>query len=443
MNIVFISHYAGSLHYGMACRPYYCGKEWTNMGHDVTIVAASYSHLRTIAPEIQGTYTEEDHCGIRYVWIKTPSYRGNGARRAINIMTFAGQLSRYSGRIARRYRPDVVVAGSTHPLDIVPAHMIARKSGAQLVFEVHDLWPLTPIELSGVSPRHPFMRLLQWAENFAYRKSDKVVSLLPHAAEHMQEHGMAPHKFAYVPNGIDVSEWGSDRAELPAEHREILNELKEQGRFLLGYAGYHGVANALKFFVEALPHLQNHPIDAILVGRGPEKELLQQRAAALGVTNARFLPPIPKVAMPAFYDAMDALYLGWNRKPIYRFGVSPNKLFEYLMAGKPVIHAVEAPGDIVAASACGLSIPPEDPREIAQAVVRLMAMDQSEREAMGRRGRAYVLAHHDYRLLAQQFLDAVAPRDVTKSTVPHVAPPGPGDTRVASGDALVGAGATD
>ena len=407
MNILLINHYAGSTAHGMEYRPLYLAREWKYLGCRVTIVAATSSHLRTVPPVTQGDYTAEDVGGIRYIWLKTPGYRGNGARRVLNIGAFIGQLLRHRARLIRDCRPEVVIASSTYPMDNVPAHLIAKACGARLVYEVHDLWPLTPVELGGMSPRHPFIMLMQWAEDFAYRKADRVVSMLPYAAEHMQRHGMAPHKFAHVPNGVDPAEWRGPGTPIPQEHGDALARLKAEGRFILGYAGSHGVANALTFLVNSAPMLQGYPIALVLVGQGPEKEALRQQARHSGLTNVGFLSPVSKAAMPALLTAMDACFIGSNRKSIYRFGVCPNKLFDYMMAGRPVIHAIEAPGDLVAVSGCGISIPPENPRAIADAVLRLMALRPTERQAMGQRGRQYILAHHDYRVLARQFLEAI------------------------------------
>ena len=306
-----------------------------------------------------------------------------------------------------------MIASSTYPLDMIAARRIARRAKARLVFEVHDLWPLSPIELGGMSPRHPFIRLMQWAEDYAYRRADRVVSMLPNAAGHMEAHGMAPEKFRYVPNGFVASEWQEGRTPIPLDHRTILTSLRERGLFLVGYCGAHGLANALESLVEAGSLLRDHQVALVLVGQGPEKATLQRKAEQARLTDVHFLPPVPKVCIPVLLDLLDALFIGLKRTPIFRFGISPNKLIDYMMAGKPVIQAIEAGNDLVAESGCGLSIPPENPQAIADATLRLMALSPAEREAMGLRGREYVLAYHDYRVLAREFLDAMRPATVS------------------------------
>ena len=406
MNILLINHYAGSKIHGMEYRPFYMAREWMAMGHRVTIVAASHSHLRSVPPELSGDFTPASIENIPYIWLKTPGYKGNGIRRSLNMFSFVRKLIQYEDRLVREVGPDLVIASSTYPLDMVAARRIARKAVARLVFEVHDLWPLTLTEM-GMPKWHPFVVLMQWAEHFAYRNADRVISILPNAACHMESHGLRPDKFRHVPNGIVTAEWESDRAPVPREHAEVLAALREEGRFLVAYAGAHGLANALNTVVDAAALLREHPASFVLVGQGSQKEALHRKALALDLKNIVFLPPVPKASIPSLLSSMDVLLIGLKRTPLFRFGISPNKLMDYMMAGKPIIQAIEAGNDMVAGTECGLSVPPQEPQAIAEATLRLLALSPSEREAMGLRGREYVLAHHDYRILAQLFLEAV------------------------------------
>lgn len=405
MKILLINHYAGSPSHGMEYRPYYLGREWVRQGHEVTIVAASFSHLRQRNPELNTDLMQEDRDGIRYIWLKTPSYQGNGLGRIRNMMTFLAKLYAHAEKIRAMAKPDVVIASSTYPLDIYPAEHLARN--AKLVYEVHDLWPLSPIELGGMSPYHPFIVTMQIAEDHAYRVADRVVSLLPKADTHMQAHGMAPEKFLYIPNGIDLAEWTEDAEEPPAEHLQALRALKESGKFILGYTGSIGLANAMHHFVDAAALVQGQPVAFVVVGQGPEKEALVARAQQAGLQTIHFLPPIQKRAIPKLLDRMDALYAGSQKVSIYRFGISFNKIIDYMMAGKPILQAIEAGNDPVGEAHCGVSVVP-GPREIADAALRLMKLSPEERAAMGANGQAFVKANHDYAVLARRFLEGLA-----------------------------------
>jgi len=222
----------------------------------------------------------------------------------------------------------------------------------------------------------------------------------------MRQRGLAAGKFVYVPNGIDVAEWSMQSATLPAEHAGLCHSLRQQGKFIVGYAGSHGLANALDNLLEAALLVRDAAVAFVLVGQGPDRERLRERSRELGLGNVHFLPTVPKECIPALLAEMDAVYLGWLRRDIYRFGISPNKILDYMMAARPIVHAVDAGNDPVDECGCGISVPPDQPDAVASAVLRLSALDPAERTAMGERGRQFVLQRHDYRVLARRFLDA-------------------------------------
>ena len=406
MKILYIDHYAGSLQHGFRFRPFYLARHWVKSGHDVTVIAASYSHLRTHQPDCTEALAVEMIDGIRYCWLQTPAYTGNGRARVFNMLSFVWKLLKFRKNFANDYRPDIVIASSTYSWDIFPAYWIAKKTKAKLVFQVHDLWPLTPMELGGLSKWHPFIMALQIGENFACKKSDTVISMYPKAGPYLTDHGMDASKFNYIPNGFEFDEWASATAMLPAAHLALIEAERLRGNFVVVYAGTHGFANALEFLIEAAHHLLDAPICFVLVGNGGEKPNLELLARRLGCTNVHFLPPVPKVAIPALLNLADALFIGWRRLPLYRFGISPNKLMDYMAAGKPVIHSVEAGNDIVAEAGCGISVGAEDGAAIAAAIDQLRVTSSHLLAAMGKAGQTYVRDHLDNAVLAAQFLHA-------------------------------------
>lgn len=408
MRILLINHYAGSPHHGMEYRPYYLAREWVRAGHQVQIVAASYSHVRSRQPDMGSQPFDETLDGIRYRWLPVPDYIGNGLGRVKNIWAFLRRLWRECPGIAREFKPDAVIASSTYPMDIWVARRIARMAGAKLVYEVHDLWPASPIELSGMSKWHPFILLCQKAENDAYRDADVVVSMLPKVAGHMAAHGLDLRKLHIVPNGISLDEWQGGPTPLAPEVAAQLAALKAAGRSIVGYAGSHGLPNALDVLLDAAALLRDRPISVVLVGDGHEKARLAQRVRDERLAQVVMLPPIPKAQIPALLSTFDLAYIGWQRVPIYRFGIAPNKLMDYMMAGRAVLHSVEAGNDPVAEAGCGLTVMPESAEAVADGIQSLLARAPAERAAMGERGRAFVLAHHTYAVLARRFIDAVS-----------------------------------
>lgn len=403
MNILLINHYAGAPQYGMEYRPFYMAREWVRMGHNVTIAGADFSHLRSKQPNTGHECID----GINYVWLNTPEYKGNGVGRVLNMLSFIKGLFKNYRKIVGENIPNIVIASSTYPLDIYPAKYIASKYKAKLVYEVHDLWPLSPMELGGMSKYHPFVIVMQVAENYAYKVVDKVVSMLPKAEGHMLEHGLSPDKFVYVPNGIDVTEWSEETKKIPEKHQECIEKLKTQNKFIIGYAGGHAISNALTFLINAAEKIVDGNICFVLIGKGNEKENLERLVNFKNLTNVVFLDAISKQAIPDLLQKFDCLYIGWNKTPLYRFGVCPNKLFDYMMAGKPVIHSITAGNDLVKEADCGISVPAEDIDAIAEAIVKMKNLSEQERIEMGKRGKAFVMENHDYKILAKKFLDSL------------------------------------
>ncbi len=406
MRILLINHYAGSIKHGMEFRPYYLAREWVLAGHQVQIVAASYSHIRALQPDLMEKGEQKERIdGIHYLWYKTPRYSGNGARRVKNMLSFLMRLWRDAKALARTFRPDVVIASSTYPMDIWPAQRIARLARARLVYEVHDLWPLSPMELGGMSRWHPFIMWVQWAEDYAYKHSDFVVSMLPKTLGYMISRGLAPGKWAYVPNGVDLTEWQTSTA-LPLDVEKVIGQIKACDMPVVCYAGTHGLANALDVLLDAAALLKGK-VQVLLVGTGPERVRLLKRVETEGLDNVTMLNPVSKMVIPQLLTKIDIAYIGWHANPLYRFGISPNKLMDYMMAGKPIIHSVHAGNDPVSEAECGFTVPPGDAVAVAKAIAVLASMSSPERSAIGSRGQRFVMDGRLYPTLARNFLEVI------------------------------------
>ena len=412
MNIVYIEHYAGTPALGMEFRPYYLAREWVRAGHRVQILAASYSHVRARQPEVGRVPVDEAVDGIAYRWYPTRRYQGNGLGRVRNIWEFLSQVWRETERIARDMKPDVVIASSTYPMDVWVARRLARRCKAKLVFEVHDLWPLSPIELSGMSPSHPFARLCAKAESDAYRDADVVVSMLPCVHSYMASRGLDLDKLVIVPNGISPDDWAAGPQPLREDVAGVLATARVVGETVVGYAGSMGEPNQLDTLLDAASLLRDDPVGGtlrfLMVGDGHLRARLAERVRAEGLANVTMLDPIPKLQVPAMLARVDIAYIGWQRVPIYRFGIAPNKLMDYMMAGRAVLHSVAAGNDPVAEAGCGITVPPEDARAVANGLLKMMTLAPAARKVMGERGQEFVMKKHAYPVLAQRFLAALA-----------------------------------
>ncbi|MFD0707020.1 glycosyltransferase family 4 protein [Photorhabdus akhurstii] len=392
----------------MEFRPYHLGQEWIKSGHNITLLAASYSHVRTKQPKlIDNKKTTENINGLEYVWYPTPSYSGNGLPRVKNIFSFLRQIWFDSHNLVKKYRPDVVIASSTYPMDIWVAKRIAQKANAKLVFELHDLWPLSPIELGGMSPKHPFIQLCQFAENSAYKHADMVVSMLPNVQEHTKAHGLDLNKLHIIPNGVVVEDWTNQLTPLNSLLETLITAEKNKGHKIVCYCGAHGRPNALERLLKTASLLHDKPITFLLVGTGFEKENLIKESESLGINNVIFFEPIPKTQIPTLLNKIDIAYIGLQKQSLFRFGISPNKLIDYMMAGKPILCAIDAGNDPVSEVNCGITVKSGKPEDIAQALLKLSELSTEELNQMGQKGKIYALENHAYSVLADNFIKAI------------------------------------
>ena len=406
MNILLINHYAGSIYRGMEFRPYYMAKEWVKKGHDVTIIAADYTHLRKENPVIKKDFTEESVDGIRYLFIKTNKYRGNNIGRAFNILAFKRKLMKNAKRLALLYKPDAVIASSTHPLDIYPADKISKIAKARLYFELHDLWPLSTMVIGGLSEKNPIIKYLQKAEDYIYANVDKVISIIPNADKHIAERGFNT-PFVHIPNGVILQE--GDIIETDEKQIEFLREKKKDGYFIIIYAGNHSNANDLEFFIEASTvFTPQEKTLFVLIGKGNVKPQLMETAKKLRAENVSFLDPVKKESVSTLLSVADVAFIGLKKDKLFDYGVSPNKLFDYMLAAKPIIYAVESSNDPVSDADCGITVPAGSSNAIAQAVRELKAMGNEKLNEMGENGKSFVIKNHKYETLAEKFLKEIS-----------------------------------
>jgi len=387
-NIWIINQYAGSAIHGMTFRSYFLAKEFIKR-HRVTIFSSSFSHVMSNPPSVSKTYTKENINGVEYLWLKVPTYNSSKSLgRVLSMFIFLYRL--FFLNVKKLDNPDVIIVSSASPLPIWKAYFWAKRFNSKLIFEVRDIWPLSIMELGDFKKNNPFVVLLQITENFAYRVSDYVVSVLPNAFEHMKNHGLDLLRFKYIPNGIKIETL-------------IKTDKINKDVFKIGYAGTLGIANALKYLIYAAHLIKESNIEIHLLGNGPEKKALMKMVKDKNISNVYFHDAVPKNKVGIFLARMDVLFIGWHFSKIYRFGISANKLFDYLASAKPIIHSVDACNDPVLEARAGISVKPENSKEIAHAILKLYKMPESKRNELGQNGRVYVEKYHSYEQLAKQY----------------------------------------
>ncbi len=406
MKILLINHYAGSPDMGMEFRPYYFAKEWIKKGHRVDIVSADYSHLRRVNPVVKKDFQRENVDGINYYWIKTNRYDKNGIKRSLTMFEFISKLWINSKWIVDNLKPDVVICSSTYPLDTYVGQRIRKISGkpVKVIHEVHDMWPISPIEIGGMSPKNPFIMLMQRGENSFCKHADKVVSLLPAAKEYFVKHGMKPDKFRHISNGIVLGEW--ERYEkIPIQMSERLREEKAKGNFIICFFGSIHKTYNLDILIKAVQKIERQII-VCFVGAGLDKVELQKMTKG---SEDRFLffEPIAKASIPDLFNYIDATFVGAKSQKIFRFGICMNKLFDSMMGGKPILYMVDAPNNYVRQYDCGITVNGQDEESLILAIKELINMDQDRILAMGNNGQKAAREEFSYPELAQKFLNVM------------------------------------
>ncbi len=409
MNILYIDHYAGSISMGMEFRPYYLAREWKKMGNTVRIVGASYSHLRKENPIVNTDLSITEVDGVEYLWIKTKTYHGNGISRIITMIQFCWKLFIHAKKIVKEFKPDIVIASSTYPMDAYAARRIAKLNGGKYIHEVHDMWPITPIELYGMSPKHPFIKIVQHAENYFCKNADKIVSILPCAKEYFIDHGMEGEKFVYIPNGIELSDWENPE-DLPEQHLNCIKKAKDEGRFILTFFGSHTRSYSLDYLIRALEGIDQSKIFVVFVGDGNYKNELINLAKELKIdeNSYSFLPVINKRAIPSLIKASDASYIGAIKNKMFRFGIGMNKLFDAMMGGKPILYAVDAPNNLVEEFHCGICVSAENVEELKNGIVKIIEETEEERKLAGDNGRKAIMEKFIYPVIAKSFIESIS-----------------------------------
>ena len=391
-NIWIINQYCGSKVHGMNFRSWYFAKELKKKGHYPHIISASYSHLFYKLPVTKGKFTLENVDGIPFTWVKVSKYKGSQSIGRVLVM-IQFMLNLFLLPKNKLKDPDVIIVSSLSPLPIINAYLWSIKYKAKLIFEVRDIWPLSLIEIGGFSKLNPLVLFFGWFEKFAYKKADKVISLLPNAKPHMVSRGMEKDKFVHIPNGFNVEEMKKSK-----ELDKSISNLIPKNKFIVGYTGSLGASNAMEYLIEASNLLENNEnIHFVIFGKGQHLEKLKNNAK----NNVSFLGQIDKSQIQSAISFFDVCYIGWHNHSLYRFGISPNKIFDYMFAGKPIIHSVNTTNDFVEIAEAGISIPPESPKEIANIVIEISKIEDKKLKEWGKNGKKYVEENHTFSHLTE------------------------------------------
>ncbi len=361
-------------------------------GHRVTVLAGRRSYLTGL--QVATTRREVVEPGLEIIpCAQSGRVHRSFAWRTLGFLSF--MLSAFVAGLRLR-RVDVIWTTSPPLPQACTAWALARLKRRPLVFEVRDLWPAVAVEM-GVLRNRLLIAVASAAEAWLYRAAAVIVVNSPGFLPHLAQRRVPPEKLEVVPNGVDLETFDprTSGKRLRAAHGL-------QGKFIALYAGAHGMANDLMTVLRAAQSLrQERDIVFVLAGDGKEKPRLTAAAADMGLSNVLFLPPAPKTELVRVLAAADCCLAVLKPIPLFAT-VYPNKVFDAMAAGKPVVLAIAGViRDLVEGAGAGLAVTPGDWKGLAEAV-RSLARDPARARRMGERGRACVEAGFDRRRSAER-----------------------------------------
>jgi glycosyltransferase involved in cell wall biosynthesis len=375
-------------------------------GFDVTVFASGFDYL-TRQKDRSGEARSklENYHGVKFVWLKTPPYSGNDSKRVKNMVTFFYEMLREAA--FRKYgRPDIILGSSPHLLSGLAGHLLAVRYRVPFVFEVRDVWPEVLVDLKALRESSLTHRILSQIAKHLYRRASSVLTVPPKAHSYIAKLGINPNKLVPLPNGVFLQSTETT-AQLPERLEQLFQQ--EQSRFKVIYMGAHGVANDLGNVLNTAAYLREHHFETyekiafFFVGGGQQQAELIEKAKVMGLQHTHFHPPVPKAAVPLVTSKADALLVHLSPAEFFStYGLSPNKLYDYLAAAKPILFSTLDTDTVLHHHQAGLTFTPGKPEAFAKTLLELMSMSTAEREKMGKCGRKAVETGYDLERLGEK-----------------------------------------
>ncbi len=389
-----LNHYAVMPDEPGSTRHFHLARAMRANGWQAHIIASSFGHWNKVQRiSGHGLFSDREVDSVHFRFIRNPAYYSNGVMRVLNMLAFFlfVLLPRGTSGLPA---PKVIVGSSVHPFAALAGGLLARRHRVPFVFEIRDLWPETLVQMKGMNERGVVARLLYRLEGFILKMADRVIVLLPDADQYLASKGYNKQLVHWIPNGVEIEELKESESD-PASLSFM-------------YLGAHGEANDLYTMLEAIRLYQQQQdtveVEFRFVGEGPAKFDAMRWADKHQLTNVHFENAIPKQQVPAMLARADACMVAVRDIPgLYRFGISLNKIYDYMAAGKPVLASLSASNNPVSEAGAGLSSEAGRADLLAQSIQQFTRLTREERREMGQCGRDYVCRQHDYAVLAQKF----------------------------------------
>ncbi|MBB1322657.1 glycosyltransferase family 4 protein [Shewanella sp. SR43-8] len=396
MNIWYIHPYAGSPKHGMSFRPYYLARNFDKVACTTTVISSLHHHLSDLKIKSPGLVDVE---GVMYYLVGTPLYSGNGVKRIINMLAFGiGLFKSEFRKFSETNKPDIIIASTAHPFHIFAAKYYAKKYNAKLILEVRDIWPLSLQELVGISKFHPLSIIIDFCQKYAYKHCDYCVSLLENSEPLFIKEGLKKNSFVCISNGIELSDNSSPKDE------RLLSDLESKlNKFdtVIGYTGALGIPNNLAPLIEACKQLEKYNIGVLLVGDGIEKQKLITRVRELDLENVVFFGTVAKDQIQHIVSYCDAMFINAQPKELYKYGISPNKIFDYMISNKLVFNGIDSPNNPMEKAGCEIRFCASSHTDLASKIIEFHQIKPSRTIESAK----FVEKEYTYEKLAAKYIN--------------------------------------
>lgn len=382
-KVWILNHYAGTPSITSGLRHYCLAKYLIREGYQTTVFAASTIHNteRNLITD-NHKYITDNSEGVPFVYIKTRNYKGNGLKRILNMFDYYRGLFKVTKKFEK---PDIIFASSVHPLTLVAGQKIAKKLGVPCICEVRDLWPESFVAYGIMKKSNPTLNLLYMAEKWIYKKADKLVFTMEGGKDYIIEKGwnkenggpIGLDKVYHLNNGVDLEDFANNKENY------VLNDgdLEDDGIFKVVYTGSIRLTNNIDILVEAAKKiwlLGEHKIKFIIYGDGDLLQELISRTKSENISNIIFKGRVNKKYIPYILSKSNLNILDIYNSDLFRFGISPNKLFDYLASGKPILSGLVCNYDIIEQNQCGTTLKVISAEEVANKVIEYSHMNKLE-----------------------------------------------------------------
>jgi glycosyltransferase involved in cell wall biosynthesis len=403
LSIWVINKYATTAEQGFETRTMALAREWIRSGHSVNLFA---SRSRRYPGDIDARErsARRSYGGVT-VWVLPviKYFRTASVKRVLSWLHFEWKLMRFAGSV--KPAPDVIIVSSLSLFSVISGVLLSRRYRCPWVFEVRDIWPLTMSEDGGFSRWHPLYVVMGWLERFGYRSAKMVVGTMPNLAPHVSRVGGREVPCVCIPFGVDahVSD-GKDRT--PNDHPPTVAEPKPK-ELVIGYAGSVGIANALDTLVRCARELKDDARFRFkILGDGDMRSKFQADTA--DCLRVEWHDRVPRNEVASFLASCDVLYFGMRRSVLWEYGMSLNKISDYMLAGKPIVGSYSGYPSMINEAQCGDFIPAEDTEALISTLERYAEKSPEELRTMGLKGRTWLLRERAWPDIAAQYLDAIA-----------------------------------